>query len=77
VGGATVTLSPTTTATNVALGKPTAQSSTLGVDFSSKAVDGNVDGDYSHGSVTQTGYDTNAWWQVDLGSQFAINSIQI
>jgi hypothetical protein len=40
-------------------------------------VDGNQDGSFFDGSVTATNLDTNAWWQVDLGSSASVNSIVI
>jgi hypothetical protein len=42
-----------------------------------KAVDGNTDGNYGDGSLTHTGLDANAWWQVDLGTTASISSIVI
>jgi len=68
--------------TNVALGKSAQQSSNIDAThgLSSLAVDGNTDGNYANGSVTHT-LDGNAamepWWQVDLGSTVAIDSIRI
>ena len=50
--------------TNLALGKPAAQSSTLtgwgSAVGASKAVDGNTDGNFSDGSVAHTNFDANA-----------------
>jgi hypothetical protein len=40
-------------------------------------VDGITDGNFFNGSVTHTNPDANAWWQVDLGTSAAINSIVI
>jgi hypothetical protein len=66
---------------NVALGKPTAQSSTYNVAPpgapSSLAVDGNPNGNYFANSVTSTNYDYQAWWQVDLGASYAIDRINL
>ena len=52
---------------NLALGKPTSQSSTY-VDGgeSARAVDGDRGGDWSLGSVTHTNNNPDEWWQVDL-----------
>jgi len=63
---------------NVALGKPTTQSSTAFEGESSRAVDGNTSGDY-HGqnSVTHTEKEASAWWQVDLGAAHSIVQIKI
>jgi len=63
--------------TNLALNKPVAQSSTYAAAVATRAVDGSTDGNYFLGSVTHTLADANAWWQVDLGSNSAINSIVI
>ena len=63
---------------NLALGKPATQSSTLpgyATAGAASAVDGNTDGNFSDGSVTATNLDTNAWWQVDLGASAAVSSI--
>jgi hypothetical protein len=57
--------------TNLAQGRVATQSSTLTGDpaaAASAAVDGNIDGNFNHGSVTATNADINAWWQVDLGA---------
>ncbi len=63
---------------DLALGKLAAQSSTL-PDYATTgpqaAIDGNTDGNFFHGSVTHTNADANAWWQVDLGTSAAINSV--
>jgi RHS repeat-associated protein len=40
-------------------------------------VDGNTNGAWSGGSVTQTGYVTQAWWQVDLGEVHPIEHIRV
>jgi hypothetical protein len=65
---------------DLALGKPATQSSTLpgyATSGAGGAVDGNPDGQFFNGSVTATNLDTNAWWQVDLGASAAIGSIAI
>ncbi len=70
-----------TNVTNVALGKAASQSSTLnfgGINSgASKAVDGNTDGNYFNGSVAATNGESNAWWQVDLGANYDVTSIQV
>src|SRR6266851_5266458 len=61
---------------NVAQGKTATQSSTYGGGTgASNAVDGNTDGNFSHGSITHTNLDANAWWQVDLGTSATVGSI--
>ena len=62
---------------NLALGKPTTQSSTAYNSPASLAVDGNTNGDWSGGSVTATSYENNPWWQVDLGTSQSIQSIEV
>jgi Concanavalin A-like lectin/glucanases superfamily/Secretion system C-terminal sorting domain len=67
---------------NVALNKATQQSSDKQANsgLSPLAVDGNTDGVYTDGSVTHTieGYaQMEPWWQVDLGSSVAIDSVVI
>ena len=70
-------LPPPPTATNLALGKPTIQSSTYDPSCSDagKAVDGNTNGDYYACSVAHTSYDSQPWWQVDLQSVYSISQI--
>jgi hypothetical protein len=66
------------TGSNVAVGKTATQSSNLGTNTpAALAVDGNTDGNYFDGSVSHTLQETNAWWQVDLGSPATVNSIVI
>jgi len=63
---------------NVALRKPTEQSSTGAGGLASRAVDGNTNGDYfGANSVSHTLEEANAWWQVDLGSLDSIVEIKI
>jgi len=61
--------------TNLAQGKTNSQSSTANGGSASRAVDGNTNGAWRGNSVTHTGYNANAWWQVDLGSSYALNSL--
>lgn len=63
--------------TNVAQGKTSSQSSTANSGAAARAVDGNTNGTYSGNSVTHTNYNSNAWWQTDLGGSYAINSIML
>ncbi|KAL9950701.1 hypothetical protein ACROYT_G043242 [Oculina patagonica] len=59
---------------NLALGKPTAQSSTynsnpsVGADVSGRAVDGNPDTEMTNGHCSNTQQNNPSWWRVDLGS---------
>ena len=63
--------------TNLAIKGTATQSST---DFSGEAnhaIDGNISGAFTSGSVTQTTDEDSAWWQVDLGASFSIGDISI
>ena len=66
---------------NLALHKNTSQSSTQFGGVSGRAVDGNVGGHFSAGSVTHTGdrasVDPQPWWQVDLEVDQFVGSIRI
>ena len=76
----TATFNTIVTPANLALGKPTTQSSNYNgstAHGSQDAADGNNDGNYFNGSVTHTGLDAQAWWQVDLGSVSALQQINV
>jgi RHS repeat-associated protein len=62
---------------NLAQGKAATQSSELGGAPASRAVDGNTSGNWANSSVTHTNYNTQAWWEVDLGSVQSIQSIKV
>lgn len=62
---------------NLALNKQTSQSSTSFSGPSDNAVDGNTNGNFTNDSVTHTGQDTNAWWEVDLGASYAIYMVRV
>lgn len=66
-----------TYADDIALGKSATQSSTAFGSPASNAVDGNTNGDWSAGSISHTGDDQYAWWQVDLSSSQALGSISL
>ena len=75
-----------TTVTNLALNKPTNQSSTLTAGqvtgISDKAVDGNTNGTYfispaSSSSVSATNNEYQAFWEVDLEAAFLIEKINL
>ena len=66
--------------TDLAQGKVANQSSTLPgypSAVAGSAVDGNTDGAFFDYSVTSTNQELNAWWQVDLGSSAAVNSVVV
>jgi Domain of unknown function (DUF1929)/F5/8 type C domain len=62
--------------TNVALGRPATQSSTL-FTTAAAAVDGNTSGNFGAGSTTHTDHTVQPWWQVDLGSVQNLGSIRL
>lgn len=62
---------------NVAVGKPTSQSSTSSGGVSSRAVDGDIDGIFSNGSVTHTEGGSDNWWEVNLLDTYDISSVII
>jgi hypothetical protein len=63
---------------NIALNKPTSQSSDYPTGSKSNlAVDGNDDGNWHAGSVTATSGNENPWWEVDLGSEVTISRIEV
>lgn len=41
------------------------------------AIDGDTNGDHFAGSVTHTGTEADPWWELDLGSEHAIDSIKL
>lgn len=61
---------------NIALNGAATQSSTDG-GAASLAIDGNKNGALANGSVTQTNSESNAWWQVDLGSSYPVGEISV
>jgi hypothetical protein len=66
--------------TNIALGKPAFQSSeyTPNPGPASRAVDGNLDGNYNHGSVSHTSNSgTTSWLYVDLGADTWVDNVQV
>lgn len=60
---------------NIALYKETSQSSILYGAESSRAVDGNINGDYGQWSVTHTKLEEHPWWTVDLGEIYDISEV--
>ncbi len=62
---------------DIAQGKPATQSSTAFDSPASNAVDGNTSGSFGAGSLSHTDLDTNAWWQVDLGSPQQIAGVNL
>ena len=64
--------------TNIALGKVAVQSSVCcGNAFASRAVDGNTEGNYNHGSVTHTNNEDQPYWRVDLGRSCVVQKVVV
>ncbi|XP_025031055.1 uncharacterized protein LOC103053962 [Python bivittatus] len=63
---------------NLAKGQPANQSSIHRhqiIGSADKAVDGDCNGDWYHGSCTHTKYDKDPWWYVDLGDSYKISVV--
>jgi thiol-activated cytolysin len=61
----------------MALGKPAYQSSTHFGSVADRAVDGNLSQSTTDNSCFHTQYDTNAYWEVDLGEKVFIDHVTI
>lgn len=73
---ATTTITAAPANVNLSIHRPATQGSGFfNSSPASRAVDGNTDGNLSHGSVSSTGSFGSPWWQVDLGSSQALNNI--
>ena len=62
---------------NVAFNKTASQSNTSFGGVPNRAVDGNTDGDWAQNSITCTNNQLNPWWQVDLGTTYDLNGIEV
>jgi len=62
---------------NIALRKPTRQSSIAANGHAARAVDGNTNGYYNHHSCTHTHYAYRSWWRVDLRHQKYVYKVTI
>jgi probable HAF family extracellular repeat protein len=62
---------------NLAVNGTASQSSTGFGGSASRAKDGNTNGAWSAGSVSHTESNSQAWWELDLGSVSSIDSIKI
>lgn len=76
--GAGVTVPWRPPAQNLALRRPASQSSTANRAGSAiNAVDGNRDGNWRHGSCSQTQRELEPWWTVDLGRRRAVAAVVV
>ena len=71
------TVVPTCTPTNLTANKTVSQSSIFGTGAPELAIDGNTDGNYGNGSVSQTNSESEAWWEIDLGTSYDIEDITL
>ena len=62
---------------NLALTGIATQSSTEGAGGAERAIDGNHDGDFASGTVTETRPQDGPWWEVDLGSEQSLEAILV
>ena len=62
---------------NVARGQKASSSSVLLGGVASRAVDGNVSGDWLIGSVTHSKSEKNPWWEVDLGRTAELEKVRV
>ena len=62
---------------NLAHGTTASQSSTAFGGAAWRAIDDNTDGNWANNSVSHTNFDTNAWWQVDLGVPYPIGTVLV
>ncbi len=68
---------PEMPAENVAKGTAASQSATAENGDAARAVDGNVDGEWGHNSVTHTADSDRPWWQTDLTEARDIDRIAL
>ncbi|MFK7950751.1 MAG: HYR domain-containing protein [Saprospiraceae bacterium] len=66
-----------TNPTNLALNKPSYQSSTCYNGSAGLANDGNTNGNFSNGSVSHTCKNTNPYWELDLQGVYQLDKIKI
>lgn len=57
--------------------RPTSQSSLHAGGHASRAVDGRTDGHWNRGTITHTGKDPSAWWQVDLQGKYPVHLVVV
>lgn len=63
---------------NVATGGKAEQSSTANHGTAARAIDGKIDGVFGSGTLTHTSEgERNPWWEVDLQSEYPVESIRV
>ena len=62
---------------NIALHQPAYQSSVFNIGYPKNAVDGNPDPVYYGGSCTETDFEPDPWWAVDLGREVQVDHVII
>lgn len=62
---------------NIALQGTAKQSSTHSVGVASRGNDGNTSGDWGDHSVTHTGKNHHAWWEVELPAEAEVHQIEV
>ena len=62
---------------NRALGRTAVQSTTAFNGVASRATDGSADGNWFHNSVTHTDFESQPYWQVDLGGRYHVSSVEL
>ena len=62
---------------NIALGKPARQSSNWDFGAANRANDGDINGRLDAGSISHTNGDNQAFWEVDLGKKYLIETIKV
>ena len=65
------------TGQNIGTNGTVGQSSTGSGGLASRANDGNTDGTYNNGSVSATQIENSPWWNLDLGSDSDIDTIDV
>ena len=65
---------------NAALAGSATQSSTLPIALdvsAAKAADGNRNGNFDASSLSHTDFNTQPWWQIDLGERYEVSHIEL
>ena len=63
--------------TNLALEGIASQSSQHGRGYARKAIDGNTDGNFFHGSCTHTSDNNDPWWMITFKNMILVDEVII